>query len=73
MKNTINYYYGISIENFIKTDNDYYFYFQNNEYHLVKYTRPYEDIIALYKLNLEMKKRKSKGVPLLFLFCDHIF
>lgn len=58
MKNTINYYYGISIENLVKTDNDYYFYFQNNEYHLVKYTRPYEDMVALYKLNLEMKKRR---------------
>ena len=43
MKNTINYYYGISIENLVKTDNDYYFYFQNNEYHLVKYTRPYDN------------------------------
>lgn len=57
MKNTINYYYNITIENLIKTDHDYYFYSKNNEYHLIICNRPYEDMIAIYKLNVEMKNR----------------
>lgn len=57
MKNTINYYYNISIENFIKSDKNYYFYYNNEEYHLIIFNRPYEDIESLYKLNVEMVKR----------------
>lgn len=56
MKNTINYYYNISVEDFIKTDKDYYFYLNNEEYHLIVFNRPYEDAIPIYKLNIEMKK-----------------
>lgn len=58
MKNTINYYYNISINDFIKTDIDYYFFINNEEYHLVKYNRPIEDIDALFKLNNQMLNRK---------------
>lgn len=57
MKNTINYYYNIIIDNFIKTDNDYYFYLNNEEYHLIIFNRPYEDIEPIYNLNMQMKKR----------------
>lgn len=56
MKNTINYYYNISVEDFIKTDKDYYFYLNNEEYHLIVFSRPYEDVEPIYKLNIEMKK-----------------
>ena len=58
MKNTIDYYYNIRIDNLIKTNKDYYFIMNNNEYHFIKYTRPIEDIEAIYKLNVEMMKRK---------------
>lgn len=57
MKNTVNYYYNIRIDNLIKKDNYYYFYLNNNEYHLVKYNRPIEDIESLYKLNMQMINR----------------
>jgi hypothetical protein len=57
LKNTINYYYNIIIDNFIKTDNDYYFYLNNEEYHLIIFNRPYEDIEPIYNLNMQMKKR----------------
>lgn len=56
MKNTINYYYNILLEDFVRNDNGYYFYLNNEEYHLVIFDRPYEDIEPIYKLNLEMKK-----------------
>ena len=57
MKNSINYYYNIRIDNLIKINEDYYFYLNNNKYKLIKYDRPNEDIISLYKLNIEMIKR----------------
>lgn len=57
MKNTINYYYNILIDDFIKSDKDYYFYLNNEEYHLIVFDRPYDDIQPIYKLNMEMKKR----------------
>lgn len=56
MKNTINYYYNISVDDFIKTDKDYYFHLNNEEYHLIVFNRPYEDVEPVYKLNVEMKK-----------------
>lgn len=56
MKNTINYYYNISADDFIKTDKDYYFHLNNEEYHLIVFNRPYEDVEPVYKLNVEMKK-----------------
>lgn len=56
MKNTINYYYNILVEDFIRTDKDYYFHLNNEEYHLVVFNRPYEDVEPVYKLNIEMKK-----------------
>ncbi len=56
MKNTINYYYNISVKDFIKTSSDYYFHLNNEEYHLLIFNRPYEDVQAIYKLNLEMTK-----------------
>ena len=57
MKNTIDYYYNIRINELIKTEKDYYFYLNNNEYHLIQYNRPLEDINALYKLNINMLNR----------------
>lgn len=54
MKNTLNYYYEIRIDNLIKKDNNYYFYINNQEYHLIQYNRPIEDVNLLYKLNLQM-------------------
>ena len=57
MKNTINYYYNLSIGNLIKSNNDFYFYLNNQEYHFIKYTRPIEELNSLYILNIEMKKR----------------
>lgn len=59
MKNTINYYYNIVIDDFIKSEKDYYFHLNNEEYHLIIFDRPYDDIEPIYKLNLEMKKRGS--------------
>lgn len=56
LKNTINYYYGFYITNLVKKENNYYFFLDNEEYHLIKYDRPFDDIKPLYKLNLEMKK-----------------
>ena len=58
MKNTINYYYNIRIDDLIKSNVDYYFYLNNNEYHLIKYNRPIEDIESLYKLNIQMINRR---------------
>ena len=58
MKNTINYYYNIRIENLVKTKEDYYFFLNNQEYHFIKYNRPIEDIEALYKLNQEMLNKR---------------
>ena len=57
LKNAINYYYNIYIQNLIKKENDFYFYLNNEEYHLIIFNRPYEDINSLYKLNIEMIKR----------------
>lgn len=57
MKNTIDYYYNIRIDNLIKSNNDYYFFINKEEYHLIKYNRPAEDAVSIYKLNLEMLKR----------------
>ncbi|MBO5182876.1 MAG: hypothetical protein J6B64_00525 [Bacilli bacterium] len=55
MKNTINYYYNILIDDFIKSNDDYYFFLDGDEYHLLLFNRPFEDINALYKLNMQMK------------------
>lgn len=54
MKNTINYYYNLNVENFVKSNHDYYFYANGNEFHLILFDRPYEDIDALYKLNMQL-------------------
>ena len=59
MKNTVDYYYNIRIDNLIKGSGDYYFFIGNDEYHLIKYNRPFEDINPLYKLNVEMLKRNA--------------
>ncbi len=57
MKNTINYYYNIIIDNLVKSDKNYYFHLDNEEYHLMVFDRPLNDIEPIYKLNMEMKKR----------------
>ena len=57
MKNTLDYYYNIRIDNLIKGEKDYYYFFNSEEYHLIKYSRPIEDLEPLYKLNVEMLKR----------------
>ena len=59
MKNTVDYYYNIRIDNLIKGNKDYYFFIDNNEYHLIKYNRPIEDAFPIYKLNIEMIKRNA--------------
>lgn len=59
MKNTVDYYYNIRIDNLIKGNVDYYFFMKNSEYHLVRYNRPIEDIEPIYKLNVEMLKRHA--------------
>lgn len=58
MKNTINFYYNIFLDEFVKKDNCYYFYYGGDEYYFVPLNRPTDDIFGIYKLNLEMKKRK---------------
>ena len=57
MKNTIDYYYNIRIGSLIKSNNDYYFFINKEEYHFIKYNRPAEDAVSIYKLNIEMLKR----------------
>lgn len=57
MKNTINFYYNILADELIKKNDNYYFYFNGNEFYLIPLSRPYDDIEAIYKLNLEIKKR----------------
>ena len=59
MKNTLNYYYNIRIDNLIKSNKDYYFYINNEEYHLIKYNRPIEDAPLIYNLNIQMLKRNA--------------
>ena len=58
MKNTINFYYNIFLDELIKKDNCYYFYYSGDEYYFVPLSRPYDDVQSIYKLNLEMKKRR---------------
>ena len=57
MKNSINYYYGLLIDKIIKNDEEYIFYYNNHEYHLIPYYRPYEEIKYLYELNINMIKQ----------------
>lgn len=59
LKNTLDYYYNIRIDNLIKTNKDYYFYINGEEYHLLKYNRPIEDALYIYNLNIEMLKRNT--------------
>lgn len=54
MKNAINYYYDIYVNDIVKTEKDYYFYHNNEEYHFVIFNRPLDDIKPLYELNVEM-------------------
>ena len=54
MKNTINYYYNVNINNLIKTNDYYYFYINKTRYNFVRYNRPIGDVEALYKLNYDM-------------------
>ena len=57
MKNTINYYYNLKIDNISKKNSNYYFYIKNQEYFFIKNNRPIEELNSLYMLNIEMKKR----------------
>ena len=57
MKNAINYYYDIYVNDIIKSEKDYYFYLNNEEYHFIVFDRPFDDIKAIYKLNMEMIKK----------------
>ena len=41
----------------IKSNNDFYFYLNNQEYHFIKCIRPIEELNSLYMLNIEMKKK----------------
>ncbi|MBR2857605.1 hypothetical protein IKE96_00020, partial [bacterium] len=47
LKNTINYYYNLSIDNLIKSNNDFHFYLNNQEYHFIKCIRPIEELNSL--------------------------
>lgn len=58
MKNTINFYYNIFLDELIKKDNCYYFYYGGDEFYFMPLNRPYDDVDGIYKLNLEMKKRR---------------
>lgn len=57
MKNAINYYYDIYVNDIVKNDNDYYFYVNNEEYHFIVFDRPFDDIKAIYKVNVEMIRK----------------
>ena len=57
LKNTIDYYYNLRIKNLVKSEVDYYFFMNNQEYHLIKYDRPIEDLNPLYNLNIQMLKK----------------
>ena len=46
----------------VKSNDDYRFYLDNEEYHLVIFDRPFEDIKPIYNLNVE--KSKSGGSPI---------
>ena len=59
MKNTVEYYYNIKIANLIPENNYYLFYFNNDKFYLVLLDRPYQDLILLNKLVIELK---NKGV-----------
>ena len=50
MKNTLFYYYHISLDKIIKKDNYYYFYYDNSLYYLCKVNRPIEYINELIML-----------------------
>lgn len=54
MKNAINYYYKLLVDNISKKGDEYYFYLNNEEYRLIVFNRPFEDINSIYKLNIEM-------------------
>lgn len=57
MKNTINFYYNFFLDELVKKENTYYFYYNGDEYYLIPLNRPSEDVISIYKLNIEIKKR----------------
>ena len=59
MKNTVEYYYNIKIANLIPENNYYLFYFNNDKFYLALLDRPYQDLILLNKLVIELK---NKGV-----------
>ena len=50
MKNTLFYYYHISLDKIIKKDNYYYFYYDNYLYYLCRVNRPIEYINELIVL-----------------------
>ena len=57
MKNTLNYYYNLRIDKLIKNSNNYYFYINDSEYHLIKWERPMEDANLIFKLNVKLLSR----------------
>ena len=57
MKNSINYYYNLRINDLIKKKNWYYFFLNDDEYIFINFDRPIGDIVPLYYLNNEMLKR----------------
>lgn len=57
MKNTINYYYQLNIENLHYISDTYYFNYLNQNYKLILYNRNFDYIPALVKINQEKLKK----------------
>lgn len=54
MKNSLQYFYNININELNKIDDNYYFNFQNNNFVVMEYKREDEEALEIYKLNLYM-------------------
>lgn len=57
MKNTIMYYYDLEPKNIHQNGKKYFFYIDEEKYYFVPFTRPLEEVEAIYSLNQEMIKR----------------
>ena len=65
MKNVINYYYNLYPENIHQNNNMYYFYLLGDKYFFIIYSRPREDIGAIYELNRLLSRHNSLNSELL--------
>lgn len=60
MKNDIEYYYNIKIDNLEQLNNCYYFSYNQNPYYLVELNRPVEDLKDILNVCEELKKKNIK-------------